>query len=205
MLEQEEIRPLHQFRHVRRYWDTNRGINIAKIGPGEVYVSRHHELISTLLGSCIAVCMRDRVNKIGGMNHFKLPQPKGGRPISSEDANYGNYAMELLINAILKNGGEKQNLECKVYGGGNVLQNVSSTVGAQNIEFVFNYLQAEGIPVKRNTTGGDRPQQVYYHPITGSAFSIMQGQNSAAEIKCAEQAYLGHIEETLEKDDVTFF
>ena len=205
MLNHQVQRPATSLPHIHRYWDEHRRINIAKIGPGELYVSDQHELISTLLGSCVAVCMRDRVNRIGGMNHFKLPQPGSDKNTFELNANYGSYAMELLINQILKKGGEKRYLECKVYGGGNVLQNVSSNIGAQNIDFVMRYLEGEKIPVRRQITGSDRPQQVYYHPITGSAFSILQGHNTAAEVKHAEQAYLSFIQQSLVEDDITYF
>ncbi|MEW5756544.1 MAG: chemoreceptor glutamine deamidase CheD [Pseudomonadota bacterium] len=192
------------FNHIKRSWDPTRKIFIARIMPGEVYVTRTHELISTLLGSCIAVCMLDKVNKIGGMNHFMLPA--GANPkAAQENANYGLYAMELLINSIMKNGGQRQHLEAKVFGGGNVLKGVNSNVGGKNIEFVTTFLRQERIPILSQNTGASCAQQVYYHPLSGDAFAILQEQASAPQIKAAEKAYHDKINKEIEESSITFF
>lgn len=179
-------------------------IYIARIMPGEVYVTRNHELISTLLGSCIAVCMRDKVNKIGGMNHFMLPA-RANAQAAQENANYGLYAMELLINSIMKNGGQRQNLECRIFGGGNVLKGVNSNVGSKNIEFVTTFLRQERIPVISQDTGASCAQQVYYHPLSGDAFAVLQQQASEPQIKAAEKAYHDKINKQIAEPSITFF
>lgn len=164
--------PLRGFGHINRYWDPRQGVYAAKILPGQFYVSNAGEMIVTVLGSCIAACIRDRVTGIGGMNHFMLPvmreERKDNAPVS-DSARYGNWAMEYLINEILKSGGRKDNLEVKVFGGGRVLSNMSMIdVGAKNIEFVHTYLRSEGLRVVSEDVGDIFPRKVLYFPDTGS-------------------------------------
>ena len=125
---------LPQFAHIRRSWDVGLGVSVARILPGEYYVTRHDELIFTVLGSCVTACVRDRKLGIGGMNHFVLPQERrrGTRAWPEDAANstrFGNVAMEHLLNEILKLGGQRDNLEFKVVGGGKVLD-IALDVGA---------------------------------------------------------------------------
>ena len=202
MAEPQEALP--QFKHIRRYWDSSRHIFVAKILPGEVYVTKHHELVTTLLGSCIAVCMRDRFNKIGGMNHFKLPKPSADLD-NEENTNYGIYAMELLINEILKNGGKRHHLECAIYGGGNVIKNISADIGGKNIAFVSHFLEEEKIPVVHKDVGHTAAQQVYYHPLSGNAFSVVKENMSMAELKKVEQEYMSAINKEMDKPSITYF
>lgn len=169
-------KPLRGFSHINRYWDKRQGVYAAKILPGQFYVSRDGEMVVTVLGSCISACIRDPINGIGGMNHFMLPIQKTGAASSikpgslSEAARYGNWAMEYLINEILKNGGERKNLEVKVFGGGKVLSNMNQIdVGRQNIDFVHMYLNEEGFAVKAEDVGGPCPRKVLYFTDTGSA------------------------------------
>ncbi len=196
--------PLPQFKHIKRYWDKAREIPVALINPGEVYVTKQHELISTLLGSCIAVCMRDKISKTGGMNHFKLPAVSVHKA-AVIDTNYGQYAMELLINEILKNGGKKPNLECKVYGGGNVIASMTNPIGTKNIQFALDYLQEERIPILHQETGFDCAQQVYYHPLSGNAFSVAKSKISPEELKKAEEQYLDNVNTDATKQGAIFF
>lgn len=164
------------FSHVNRYWDKRQGVYAAKILPGQFYVSTAGEMIVTVLGSCISACIRDPINRVGGMNHFMLPiqrgnmQPEGIKPGSLSDAaRYGNWAMEFLINEILKNGGERKNLEVKVFGGGKVISHMSQIdVGRQNIDFVMAYLEQEGFKILAQDVGGPHPRKVLYFPDTGS-------------------------------------
>jgi len=160
------------FEHIRRYWDKDRVKYAAKILPGEYYVTLENELIVTTLGSCIAACIRDPAAGVGGMNHFMLPYRISGiskkyDPRISFANRYGNYAMENLINDILKNGGRKQNLEIKVFGGGKVLTNMTD-VGQKNIEFIENYVQTEGLKLLAKDLGDVFPRKVVYDPITGN-------------------------------------
>lgn len=161
--------PLPRFKSVKRYWDNTNDCVAAKILPGEYYVSATNELITTVLGSCISVCIRDAKNGIGGMNHFMLPSDKNvSEGIVSEAARYGNYAMEHLINDILHYGGERKNLEFKVFGGGKVLD-MKLDIGKKNIEFVFDYLKTESFKVLSEDVGDIYPRKVIFFPQSGIA------------------------------------
>ncbi len=193
-----------QFRHIKRYWDPSRHIYVAQICPGEVYVTKQHELISTLLGSCIAVCMRDAHSKVGGMNHFKLPHGHNAKI----DTNYGIHAMELLINEILKNGGQRAHLTCEVFGGGNVVSSLSSSIGDKNIAFVTSFLRQERIHISHQDTGKSGAQQVYYHPMSGNTFAIEKKDMSQEALKKAEALYLKKVNITMSDHsdaDITYF
>jgi len=163
---------LRGFEHINRYWDQRHDIFAAKIKPGEYYVSVHGEMIATVLGSCVSACIRDPVSGIGGMNHFMLPEDSGHRsgawkdtPVSSE-TRYGNVAMERLINVIIANGGERRNLEIKVFGGGRVL-NLNTDIGGHNVEFVKQYLAKEGFNITTEDVGGVYPRKIQYFPLSG--------------------------------------
>jgi chemotaxis protein CheD len=145
---------------------------VARILPGEYYVTRSEEGISTTLGSCISACIRDRVQGIGGMNHFMLPASANGELDMSlvsgigSATRYGNYAMEHLINGIMRNGGRRENLEVKIFGGGRIMENMTD-VGARNIRFVREYLALEGLKVVAEDVGEVFPRMVVYFPQTG--------------------------------------
>lgn len=136
---------------------------------GDVLATRGPATIKTLLGSCVAACLYDPETGVGGMNHFCLP----GGGDEGANARYGAYAMELLITAIMKKGGDRSRLRAKVFGGGKVLRMESEhlNVGAQNAEFVLRFLNVEGIPIVAQSLGGDRGQIVKFQPHTGRALA----------------------------------
>ena len=149
------------------YHDRNFDCQAAKILPGEYFVTTRDMLLVTVLGSCVAACIRDSENGIGGMNHFMLPD-EGGKDVVSSSARYGTYAMEMLINHLLKSGARRNRLEAKVFGGGAVLESLSSSnVGARNAEFVLKFLQTEKIPVVAKDLLDSYPRKVYYFPASG--------------------------------------
>lgn len=160
---------LPDFKDINRYWDRGHDVWTAKILPGEYYVTVNPtETIATTLGSCVSACIRDKVFGIGGMNHFMLPQ-KGEH--SSDDwmdsaTRYGSFAMEHLINDILKAGGNRKNLEIKLTGGGRIMKNMSD-VGARNSEFALEYLKTEGFEALSQDLGDIYPRKVLYYPATG--------------------------------------
>ncbi len=158
------------FEHVRRTWNNTYEAYAARILPGEYYVTKSEEGVYTTLGSCISACIRDRVSGVGGMNHFMLPSSgdsDGWKSTSlSAATRYGNYAMEHLINDILKNGGQRHNLEVKLFGGGRILQNMTD-VGLRNINFARDYIKTEGIRVIAEDVGDIYPRMVVYFPATG--------------------------------------
>lgn len=150
------------------YFDRNFNIDAVKILPGEYYATTRPMLVVTVLGSCVSACVRDRVSGIGGMNHFMLPSANEiGEPVNAS-ARYGTYAMEVLINQVLKLGGRRQNLEAKVFGGGSVLRGFSvANVGERNAQFVRLYLRAEQIPIVAEDLLDIYPRKVYFFPETG--------------------------------------
>jgi chemotaxis protein CheD len=158
------------FEHVRRNWNHTYGTYAARLLPGEYYVTASDEGVYTTLGSCISACIRDRANGVGGMNHFMLPasaDADGWKSTSlSAATRYGNFAMEHLINTILKNGGQRQNLEVKLFGGGRILKNMTD-VGMRNIVFARDYLATEGLKVVAEDVGDVFPRMVVYFPATG--------------------------------------
>ncbi len=162
---------LPQFEHITRYWDPSLEAFVAKLLPGEYYVSARNEVICTVLGSCVSACIRDRTRGLGGMNHFMLPiDQSSGTSAWSEGVSaatrYGNVAMEMLVNDLLKLGARRQNLEVKLVGGGKVLA-AATDVGANNIEFVRRYVETEGFTVAGEDLGDTYPRKVYYFPQTG--------------------------------------
>ena len=163
---------LEGFDHIKRYWDKTSQMYAAKLLPGEFYVTTHDELIVTVLGSCVSACVRDRVFGIGGMNHFMLPggsasaAPDPQSKWASEATRYGNFAMEALINEILKNGGRKENLEIKIFGGGKIMENMTN-IGDMNIRFVREFIHAEGLKLLAEDVGDIYPRKVHYFPISG--------------------------------------
>ncbi len=153
------------------YFDSQFNKKIVTIYPGEFYYGFGDEYISTVLGSCIAVALYDKAIKFGGLNHFMLA--KDGTGTRENDAlagRFGEYAMELLINEMLKLGAQKKRLTAKVFGGSNVLctgeDSKRQQVGDANISFAFNYLNREGIPVMSSDTGGNNPRKIFYDPST---------------------------------------
>lgn len=159
------------FENINRYWDKQHDIQAAKILPGEYYVTNYNELVTTVLGSCVSACIRDRVFGIGGMNHFMLPLSEGkgwggASDFTSTATRFGNYAMEHMINDILKHGGHKKQLEAKIFGGGRMMD-AQTDIGRTNIDFVCSYLKTEGIPVLAQDVGDIYPRKVIYFPESG--------------------------------------
>lgn len=151
-----------------QYFDRNFNIEAAKILPGEYYVTSRDMLLVTVLGSCVAACVRDPVTRIGGMNHFMLPDTGDIHNPLSESARYGSYAMEVLLNQLIKMGAKRSRLEAKVFGGAAVLRGFTTVnVGEGNSEFVLEYLRNEGIPVVAQDLKDIYPRKVYFFPSTG--------------------------------------
>ena len=144
------------------YYDAHFRNEAVKVLPGEHFVHDEDILVMTTLGSCIAACLWDRDRRIGGMNHFMLPDGDSGR--------YGSFAMELLINELLRRGASRFTLEAKVFGGGAVVSGMSSlNVGERNTGFVLDYLRTERIPVVSKDVLGVHPRKVCLLPASGKA------------------------------------
>jgi len=192
--------PPHGFENIRRYWDQNRQVCVAKVLPGEFYVSDRDEMIVTLLGSCVSACIRDVHCGVGGINHFMLPVGKGQskKPFRLSDfdtsTRYGEWAMEYLVNEILKLGGRREDLEVKLFGGGRVVRSINFTdVGARNIEFVQAFVNNERLKVVAEDLGGNYARKVIYFPATGFAKIKKLTSGSHAEVVVHEAQYAGQI------------
>ena len=151
------------------YFDRNFNLDAAKILPGEYYVTGRDMVLVTVLGSCVAACIRDYHSGIGGMNHFMLPDNNAddSSPLSSS-ARYGTYAMEILLNQLAKLGARRVNLEAKVFGGGNVLRGFTvANVGQRNADFVLEFLATEKIRIVAQDLVDIYPRKVYYFPSSG--------------------------------------
>lgn len=163
---------LPEFGKVKRGWNRDHGRVVTTIKPGEYYVTREREIIATVLGSCVAACIRDKVTGVGGMNHFMLPATSEQRlretpeAIIGNSARYGNYAMEHLINTILQQGGRRSSLEVKVFGGGRIISSMTG-IGRNNVHFVLDYIATEGLQLLASDVGGDYSRKVQYFPWNG--------------------------------------
>ncbi len=159
-----------------------------KILPGEYFVFDEDLLIMTTLGSCIAVCLWDRQAHVGGMNHFMLPDNGG---TGADSGRYGSFAMELLINELLKMGASRLTLEAKVFGGGAVLSGMNSlNVGERNTQFVMDYLKTERIPVVSKDVLDIYPRKVCFFPHSGKAMVKRLAPSNPDAIVAQERAVL---------------
>lgn len=146
------------------FYDAHFKSEAVKVLPGEYFVANEDIPIMTTLGSCISACIWDRNAKVGGMNHFMLPE--GG----NESGRYGSFAMELLINELLKMGANRLTLEAKVFGGGQVIGGMNTlNVGQRNTEFVMDYLKTERIAVVSKDVLEIYPRKVCFFPASGKA------------------------------------
>lgn len=196
------------FETIKSYWDAQNKKYSARILPGEYYVSQGDEIISTVLGSCVSACVRDPIAGIGGMNHFMLPEGSncehGISGCVSASARYGSYAMEHMINTILANGGRRERLEIKLFGGGKVLQS-STNVGDNNIRFVREYLRTEALPISGEDLGGLHPRKVLYFPLSGRVLLKKLPISKSTEVSQIELNYQHSIEQKPVAGEIDLF
>lgn len=158
--------PAHPGSSPRRFLNPRDGFWHTQITQGESYISAdNNEVLTTVLGSCVAACIRDPVRRIGGMNHFLLPEGSGH---DSSALRYGVHAMECLINALLSRGAARERLEAKLFGGANVMASLAG-VGWRNAEFAERFLEQEGICVVGGDLRGTAPRRIQFWPTTGRA------------------------------------
>ena len=172
---------------------------------GGLRASRDALVLDTVLGSCIAACLYDPVEGIGGMNHFMLPE--GADPDNPTSARYGVNAMELLISEVMKLGGQRRRFQAKIFGGGHVLKIRESLDGVpqRNIDFVRGFLETEQIPVIKEDVGGYQPRRVLFHTNTGKVFLKYLGTNEAEQTAQEEMVYLISLKKQKLDGDVTLF
>ena len=183
------------------FYDAHFRNEAVKVLPGEYFVYDEDILIMTTLGSCIAACLWDRERRIGGMNHFMLPEAIGS---GADGGRYGSYAMELLINELIKRGATRATMEAKVFGGGAVISGMNTiNVGERNTSFVLEYLRTERITVVSKDVLDIYPRKVCFLPASGKAMvkrlastntDVLAAQEKVAASKAAPVAAGGSID-----------
>lgn len=174
---------------------------------GEYYITQHPTIITTVLGSCVGVCLFEKQERIGGLNHILLP----GRPdlnSCNDSARYGVNAMELLINGIMKLGGKKENIIAKAFGGASVTSSLPSEngPGQKNIEFVTKFLKDEDIRLVSHDLGGYHIRKILLYSDTGDVFLKRLKSSLLSRISNLEKQRLEKIEQNLvNSDSITFF
>ena len=178
----------------RRFYDNASAAWVVKVLPGEYYVtSKPDELLVTVLGSCVSACIRDPIKGIGGMNHFMLPHSRSGSWAGdTQSTRFGNFAMEKLLNELLKAGCSRNSLEIKMFGGGNVTD-TQNAIGTENAEFAVRYLEAEGLRCAAKDLGGQLPRRIQYSPATGKVVRRLLGGNESSAIVREENEYASRL------------
>jgi chemotaxis protein CheD len=195
-----------EFSHIRRMQDTRFPYEIAVILPGEYFVSSEPRVVYTVLGSCISVCLRDPLVNVGGMNHFMLSAPTsgGGHDSWADSGRYGSFAMEMLINDILKRGGRKERLEAKVFGGGKIYDGAMD-IGAANAAWALDYLEREGVPLMKANVGDVCPRKVYFFTDSGKVLLKKLDRVVAKAIAEEEGQYQRKLQRAPVQSQVTLF
>lgn len=198
------------FEQLQRFWEPDTARWTVKLLPGEYYVTRNDEAITTVLGSCVSACIRDSRAQVGGMNHFMLPEDLSfgdDGPACAFDrqaTRYGSFAMESLINDLLKLGAVRQRLEIKLFGGSRMLASMTD-IGAHNIAFIKQYLSLEGLAVTAHDLGGERPRKVVYFPTSGRALMKTLRPIENRSIADREQLYLARLRRDQDGGDIEIF
>ena len=200
-----------------RKYDSKLKNTVLTIFAGEYFVSGSGEIISTVLGSCISVCLYDDVIGIGGMNHFMLPESRGNTgglgmaesgltrdELTEKSMRYGITAMEVLIAEMQKKGAERKNLRAKIFGGGNVISRNSSTqsIGDKNIGFTRAFLKMEDIPIESENVGDSFGRKIFF--LSGQN-KIFMKKVSVEQAITEEQNYMNKLLEMKKQGDVTIF
>lgn len=187
------------------YYDSRFQAEALKVLPGEYVVTDREVMLVTVLGSCVSACIRDPLAGVGGMNHFMLPDSEAGGAVS-ESARYGAYAMEMLINELLRRGAAKRRLEVKVFGGGAVLPGFTvNNVGVRNGRFVLDYCAAEDLEVKSQDLLDVFPRRVHYFPKSGRVMVKRLPSANDAEVLASEKLYRSRLREAPAQGSIELF
>lgn len=188
------------------YWDKHFGQEAAKILPGEYFATTRDMVLVTVLGSCVAACIRDRRSGVGGMNHFMLPDAKEMDNGVGLPTRYGVHAMEMLINKVLKLGAQRSQLEAKVFGAGRVLSGFTvNNVGEKNAKFVLDYLETERISIVAQDLLDIYPRKVYFFPRTGRVLVKKLKSVHNNTIVEREQSYVQNLRQAPIEGDIELF
>ncbi len=190
------------------YWDGRLQGYIRTVQPGEFAIaSEPDHLLGTLLGSCVSACICDPTRGIGGLNHFLLPSAGiAAHEDPPRASRYGVYAMEMLINALLKSGTRKNNLQAKLFGGAHLMSaNVSDSVGKRNQQFALEFLECEGIPVVAEDFGGHHARRIFFRPSTNKVLMVIPENPDVAALAVAESRLQTRLSEEEHAGDVELF
>ena len=184
--------------------------DVAILHPGEYFATRDHVVISTVLGSCVAVALYDPKNHFAGLNHFMLPGRLGPNQLAgSETGKYGIFAMEFLVNEMIKLGAKKGDLVAKVFGGGHVLNRSvdnGGSIPSSNVTFAFDYLQTEGIKVQSSDVGGTIARKIFLEPETFKVWLKRITGKLIVDVEQEEKEYLEKLKKPAKPvEEVTFF
>jgi chemotaxis protein CheD len=189
-----------------RFYDSKHQRDSIKILPGEYHVTSDDIILMTVLGSCVAVCLRDPLLKIGGMNHFMLPKDGPTSVATDAAGRYGTHAMELLINGMLKAGASRNRLQAKLFGGGAVLGGMNGMgVGRNNIDFARAFLAAERIEVLAADLGGNSGRKIMFFPCTGRVLVKTLRPADSRESVEHEALYQSRLRQTPLRGEVELF
>jgi chemotaxis protein CheD len=173
--------------------------------PGEIYATKDRAVISTLLGSCIAVCLRDEDKRINGMNHFLLPGTEGNIDFKVNAAGrYGISSMENLINRMLHLGASKNRITAKIFGGGNIMPTFKTDIGKKNIDFVKWFMKNEKIPIIGEDIGEKVARKIYFFTIDGNVY-VEVITTKKKDVAKEEVNYFQRARKHLDDSDITIF
>jgi len=157
-----------------------------KVLPGEFFVHDQDVAITTTLGSCVSACLHDPTRGVGGMNHFMLPEASEAMAC----ARYGVHAMEILLNALMKRGARREQLQAKIFGGGQVLPSLAGTlIGRRNVDFVQDFLANEGIALRGADVLDVHPRRICMFPRSGLVLCRRLPLMQAAGFEVQERDY----------------
>ena len=201
-----KVRRTTEQRAAGAYYHPHFDAHIVKVMLGQHKISsRVDEMLVTTLGSCVAACVRDPVAGIGGMNHFLLPEvPDNPNDSANVAARYGSVAMELLINLILANGGRRNRLEVKVFGGAKVID-TTLDIGAKNADFVLSYIRREGLSLVGQDLGGAMARRIHYFPSTGRVLRRVLRPEALTETVSQELNFMSTLRHKPIEGDVELF
>lgn len=190
---------------IERFWSPRRERWCVTVGTGACYVTDDNDVLTTVLGSCIAACVHDPVRGLGGMNHFLLPSlDREGSVAAGMATRYGAHAMELLVNEVMKAGAHRGDLEVKLFGGAAVTGALGDS-GHRNIAFVRHYVEAEGLRLRAADLGDEVARRVEFHPRSGKARVRRLPSVRAPQVSEQERRYLRDLERTSYEGEIELF
>lgn len=189
------------FEHFKMFWEPRWERYATKIKPGEFYITNQNMVITTVLGSCISACIHDPVTKFGGMNHFMLPAESEDQGRSMR---YGLFAMEQLVNELMKRGCDRHRIQVKLTGGGDMMGGLTN-IGQQNIDFIKQYIVDEGLRVLSTDLGGDQARRVAYFPVEGRLLVNKLDHRSDKVVIEEERNFSVDVDHTPDGGDVELF